>query len=462
MLKNKRIDLLLILLLFCLFILSACGPSPEDLAATAATSTPTVTPTPTPIPTRTPTPIPTIEPFILKINEKPPLEIYGFSVGSFIYGYAVLDLNDDNLNDLVYGGPVWRNSENGFVNELAEITILLNKGDGQFVHGTDVIFPQLAPSLVHARDAKTADFNGDGNSDIFIVGHGYDKPPFPGEENILILSQSDGSYADLSDQLNNPVLGFTHSCAAGDIDNDNDIDLIAADLGPVYVLVNDGTGTFTSHNLPISTSSWTSSELVDLNHDNTLDLVLGAGNSDSDSVVLWNSGDGIFGSDVSILPSNDGYPITTDILPFDLNSDGIMDLIITRTSESPFYAGSYYQGLINDGNKAFVEDQELRFPDHNLSTNWVMRLEKIDLDLDGDQDLITLYDLAESNKTELIWINDGDGVFSLLILPESIRGTMIPIDVENDGDKDFLVLTVQSFGNVGQVQRWSTVINNTK
>ena len=464
MFQLKKIESYLALLSFCAVLMPSCGLSPEKTATTSAAQTASVQikSLATNTPAENPTLAPTEEPFILALNKKPPVLISGLSSGSFIYGYAVLDLNNDGLNDLVYGGPVWRNSENGFVNELAEITILLNQGEGQFFQGTDVIFPELAPALVHARDAKTADFNGDGYADLFFIGHGYDKPPFPGEENVLVLSQPDESYADLSGQLNNPVLGFTHSCAAGDIDNDNDIDLIAADLGPVYVLVNDGTGTFTSHNLPLSTSSWTSSELVDLNHDNTLDLVLGAGNSDSDSVVLWNSGDGIFGSDVSILPSNDGYPITTDILPFDLNNDGIMDLIITRTSESPFYAGSYYQGLINDGNKTFVEDQELRFPDHNLSTNWVMRLEKMDLDLDGDQDLITLYDLAESNKTELIWINDGDGVFSLLILPESIRGTMIPIDVENDGDKDFLVLTVQSFGNDEQVQQWSTVINNTK
>ena len=458
MFNNKRIDLFLVLLLFCLFILSACGPSPEELAATSAAGTASAQAiiSPTKTPAETPTPAPTEEPFILTLNGKPPRKIRGLSSGSFIYGYAVIDFNHDGLEDLVYGGPVWRNTENGFVDELAELTILLNQGEGRFIQGTEVIFPDEAPALVHARDAKTNDFNGDGYADLFFIGHGYDNPPFPGEKNVLVLSQPDGSYADLSGQLNNPVNGFTHSSAVGDIDNDGDIDLIAADLGLIYVLKNDGTGTFNSRILPFPASFWTSCELVEL------DLVLGAGNSDSDSLVLWNTVNGIFGGDVSILPSSDDYPITTDILPFDLNSDGLMDLILARTAETPFYSGSYYQGLINDGNKAFIEDPEIRFPDHNLKTNWVMRIEKIDLDLDGDQDLVSLYDLAESSKTELIWINDGEGVFSLLDLPEWIRGTMIPIDVDNDGDQDFLVLTVESFGNDDQVQKWSTVINNTK
>jgi hypothetical protein len=65
MFLTKKFNLGLTLMLFFI-LLSACGPSPEELAATsaaetvaAATSTPTITPTPKP--TNTPTPPP--EPF---------------------------------------------------------------------------------------------------------------------------------------------------------------------------------------------------------------------------------------------------------------------------------------------------------------------------------------------------------------------------------------------------------------
>ena len=57
--KYRRIDLLLVLVIFCLFFISACGPSPEELAATSAAETAaaaTSTPTSTPAPTLTPTP----------------------------------------------------------------------------------------------------------------------------------------------------------------------------------------------------------------------------------------------------------------------------------------------------------------------------------------------------------------------------------------------------------------------
>jgi len=71
MINYKRIDLLFVLLLFCLFLLSACGPSPEEQAATAAaqtsaaaTSTPNITPTytPTTLPTATNIPVPSDTP----------------------------------------------------------------------------------------------------------------------------------------------------------------------------------------------------------------------------------------------------------------------------------------------------------------------------------------------------------------------------------------------------------------
>ena len=77
MFKIKRIDLFLVLILFCLFLMSACGPSPEELAATAiaetaaiATNIPTITLTPTPLPT--PTETPTLTPTLTPIPPTPP------------------------------------------------------------------------------------------------------------------------------------------------------------------------------------------------------------------------------------------------------------------------------------------------------------------------------------------------------------------------------------------------------
>jgi hypothetical protein len=78
-------------------------------------------------------------------------------------------------------------------------------------------------------------------------------------------------------------------------------------------------------------------------------------------------------------------------------------------------------------------------------------------------DLVTLYDLAGPGETHPIWMNDGSGVFSQINLPAvSASGTMIPIDVDADGDLDFLALSVYAFGNPEQIQRWTVVLNQTR
>ncbi|MBT3240552.1 MAG: VCBS repeat-containing protein [Chloroflexi bacterium] len=458
----------LVLILFLIGI-SACGDKAEiSVIESAETKTsvlePTVTVAPLLIPSETPVP------FLFTLSDRPMLEIEGFSSGSFIMGYAVLDVDHDGLDDLLYFGVKWVNQESGFVNDPTELTVLLNKGEKGFVVGTKTIFPSGAPTLVHGRDAKSADLNGDGVADMVFVGHGFDKDPFPGEENVLLLSQADGSYIDKSNQLNNPVLGFSHSMALGDIENDGDIDLIVVDVwggnsSPgVYLMKNDGSGQFDTNKILGASGyyKWASSELVDLNNDDYLDLVLGGDSSSSISAVFWNRGDGSFSSEYTELPSADPFFIVADILALDLDNDGFQDLILSLTKEKPFYEGSFLHVLMNREGEEFVESPTKNFLDRNTAGKWVMRMEKTDIDLDGDIDLVMLYDLPDSNYTQLLWLNNGEGIFELLPLEEEMRGTMIPIDVDADGDKDLLVVVVPFFGNQNQVQRWQILINNTK
>ena len=128
MFLTKRFNLGLVLMLFCLFLLSACGPSPEDLAATsaaetaaAATSTPTITPTFTPTPTQTPTPKPTPVPDAGTMIDIEKLDLpssytatspddYGFPKGALLGEIDNQDLYiensfafRDNRGEVVYG-----------------------------------------------------------------------------------------------------------------------------------------------------------------------------------------------------------------------------------------------------------------------------------------------------------------------------------------------------------------------
>jgi hypothetical protein len=209
--------------------------------------------------------------------------------------------------------------------------------------------------------------------------------------------------------------------------------------------------------------SWTASELVDLDNDGYLDLVLGGSGSNSASLVLWNRGNGSFNPVPTRLPAEKDFVIIVDIAPIELNGDGDIDLVLSTTRESPFYSGRYFQVVINNGDHDFADGTAVHIPEQNTLGDWVFRLEVIDLNLDGAFDLIALCDSANPDRSESIWLNDGNGVLSLYKLRDkSMNGTMIPLDFDNDGDKDFLVLAVLYSGTEHQVQQWTSAINNTR
>ena len=379
-----------------------------------------------------------------------------------------LDLDNDGLKDILIASVLFENDE--FVDEKMPLLWLKNTGNG-FESGDPEIFPDTH-ARTHIRSIHVADFNNDGQDDIFAASTGYDGRPFPGEANLLLLSDSQGSYQDASiDNLNFDYLGFTHGSDIGDINNDGHIDIATTDnCGPngrisgARVLVNDGQAQFIqaaiknteAYDVPAIFGTFCSGiqvALIDLNSDGYDELIIGSYYRDlAEDRIYWNDKSGEFDlskyTRVPEFKSFDGSYLydTLAILGTDLNFDGNVDIIMSKSQR---YEGMGLQFLINNGDETFTDVTDSYSP--WLTSGPVSQqaipyfISETDINSDGLPDLKLSYDKWGDEKFPHIWLRKKDGGY------EEYPSANLPkvgwfwlIDYDHDGDQD-LINRSQSF-----------------
>ena len=274
----------------------------------------------------------------------------------------------------------------------------------------DRIFRGEIPSLVHPRKALAGDFNGDGRLDVFVAGHGYDRPPFPGESPVLILSTPDGRLQDTQDLREH--VGFLHGAASADIDLDGDLDIFVTDTTQPFVLTNDGAGrmTYDINRVPLELTrkNLYTVELIDVDEDGFPDLLIaGHEHEGAASAVYWGDCFGQFdAARKTALAAVPGFGVVVDIDAEDLDGDGQREIILTRTQESPWYEGFYLQVLASEDGYVFTDETSLRITGGSAPEGeWVRWLRIQDLNDDGHPDLWNDF----SWRPRQTWLNDGNG-----------------------------------------------------
>jgi hypothetical protein len=349
---------------------------------------------------------------------------------------VTLDFNSDGLLDvLVVSGQYL--TTNG-----TKIEIALSNGDGTFLDGTSNIITGDIPEFLHPREIVQDDFNGDSITDFYIVGHGYDASPFPGEPNALLLSNVDGTWA------NSPIpteKDFTHSATSGDIDNDGDIDIyvgniFGGDRIPPYTLINDGVGEFTKSSsiLPVTLKNlkvvFTTSLLFDANNDGWGDIVVGGNENIGNKIFLNNQG-GFSDSSVINLPESTRFStnIVVDSQTYDFNNDGILDILFLSTKGSPFYEENQIQILINDGLANFTDESDTYIPNYlQYQDIWSNYVHIVDINDDSYKDLLL-------GRTGTYYLNDGSGIFSTSgTIPQLKWGDYEVVNIDSDTQSEIV------------------------
>lgn len=318
----------------------------------------------------------------------------GFQIsGSEFFGKSIVypaayDLNGDGLTDIVYMTGTFPPDTEVAYSPL----ILMNEGGGEF---SPVELPDN-PGLVHPREIVFDDFNGDSFIDFFIVGHGYDTNPFPGENNLLFLSDGSGGYESAVDKT--PFVNdFSHSVTSADVDGDGDQDIYVGNIYgqsnvDPYVLLNDGRGQFKTLELSgeqftLDTNVSTSSQLVDMDADAIPELVLGHYNGSPARIVHFDPSS-LELTSVDYLPDAlfGDQTVTVDVLPIDLNGDARLDLVLSETLD---YEKTGLQVLIQEPDGTYSDQTNVFFEDFDQDQAWISFLAAIDVNGDGLDDLVT-------------------------------------------------------------------------
>lgn len=383
---------------------------------------------------------------------------------SLLNDFPLIDIDRDGLKDLLIVGTKY---DQAFVDEAVPLRWLKNTGDG-FELGESSIFPDSSARRL-LFNMWVADFNNDGVDDFFGPSTGYDKDPFIGEANLLLLSDGAKGYKDVSiGDPNFDYLGFTHGSGIGDINNDGNIDIVTVDnctpqnqIG-VRILVNDGKGEFTQAKVQKNTElgelcpGWMVA-LIDLNNDGYDELVVGSHAFEvKEDRIYWNDKSGEFDlskyTSLPVFETFDEKPLndTLGIYGTDINYDGLVDIVMSKSER---YVGRGIQFFINNGNETFSDVTATYSPWAKIETGnsngslipW--QIKEVDINNDGLLDIRFVYDKEQSynhqNATAknhfYFWIKQKDGSYEELsteILNQ--KGWFWLIDYDEDGDIDLI------------------------
>ena len=242
----------------------------------------------------------------------------------------------------------------------------------------------------------------------------------------------------LADPQPNLIEVYGGSFASGDIDNDGDQDLLMTGLGPgsgTALYLNDGNGDFTEvSNTPFPIARFSVTEFVDLDADGDLDLFftgIASGGVQEFTHIYLNDGTGSF-TQLSnpFLPEFGGSGAAIE----DIDNDGDLDIIISAIDKNDEFVADTF---LNDGNANFTPSGSSAFIPVKFAA-----VAFIDVENDGDQDVIISGTQANDNALTRLYLNDGLGNYSMdtnTNFEELSADDVDVADTDNDGDFDILI-----------------------
>lgn len=294
-------------------------------------------------------------------------------------------------------------------------------------------------SPVYVKQVVLADLSGDGYLDAYVVMT-RDGEPYEHIPSYLLFNDGAGRFSDSGQRLE-----FVHSttAAAGDLDSDGDIDLLANEYGLLMQYRNDGSGTMASLGGVSNAEVTVGSEyfaLADLDGNGTLDVFAAGccGGMTGDltqplfpyDTVWLNEGDELFRGNGQLLSKQGSNAVALG----DLNGDGSPDAFLavgqSIDANVEYTKDNPNQVWLNDGDGNFHDSGQ------RLGMQESLAVALGDLNGDGSLDAV----VGNRGPGEL-WFNDGSGNFTAgsQSLGEGAAQSVHLADLDGDGDLDVIL-----------------------
>lgn len=271
----------------------------------------------------------------------------------------------------------------------------------------------LSVGSSRGNGVATGDLDGDGDSDLILVGGG-------ANPNQIWFNDGFGNFVNSGQSLGTSE-GFR--VAVGDIDGDLDLDLwiahgretAAADT----IWINDGSGQFSASPQVLPSLRTADVEFADLDNDGDLDAVTAYINGTATSRIWLNNGTGSFTATAASIGGT-----SRDVEIVDVDGDLDQDLVFANGANAD-------ELWINQGNATFVKSGQAFGPANSVS------IAAGNLNGMGGIDLY-IASQGQGLPADRIWNGDGNGLFTDSgQLKGSSLGTSVALgDLDADGDVD--------------------------
>lgn len=361
---------------------------------------------------------------------------------------SLADIDNDGDLDLMFQGAF--GAQQLFRNNV------IGTGTTTFTN----ISASLPSGLGSSWSAAWADYDGDGNVDMF-VGQSNTSGSEPGQYGDVLKGDGTGSFTNESVATGLDDPGFHQNVAWADIDNDRDLDLILAMEGPTEkheIYLQGPSGTFTPVGASVGFQQAVGTKaygmaIGDTDGDGDLDIYISTCRGDNNIRNNFYENQLVETGSLSFedIADTNGTQFMTNSYGaefLDFNDDGLLDLFMVGAD------GQNSKIWRNDGGNEFTDVDSIT--GHALLSDVSGDLNggrAVDYDNDGDLDLFFHDHKPRGVKDEArkLYRNDGNWEFTDVTNLEGLQDTnegaydSAWADIDMDGDQDLIAPTDDDF-----------------